>query len=95
MPRPKPQPHPMLQIARDQVCRLDPDLEHARFAVRLLDGPPGAPRFVVTATRCPSDCACPNRDALAHCPRRLNTRLLLSREGALIQASEARRLDQR
>lgn len=54
----------------------------------------GAPRFVVTATRCPRDCACPNSDALAHCPRRLSTRLLLSRTGALIQASEERRLDQ-
>lgn len=86
MARPGRLPAALIQRAREHLVRLAPDRRGTPFRLRQLDGPPGAPRFAVTATHCPENCTCANPTS---CPQRRTIRLLLSREGDLIRSSDS------
>lgn len=89
-------PNFALQMARQYLDRHMPELYGAPLHLRRLDGPPGAPRYAVSAEVClvarcprgfPSTIAeagqCPVRD----CPLRRSVRLLLDRYGGVMQAT--------
>jgi hypothetical protein len=64
----------------------------------MLDGPPGSPRYSVTVEACPTG-ACPHgvsadlaragRCPVEVCPVRRSVRLLLDREGSVIQETQS------
>lgn len=91
MARPKRPPHPMLRVARAHLSKLAPELRNARFRLRQLDGPPGSPRFAVSVDMCRDVHSCPHGVAdtencpVFACSQRKAIRLLLSREGELLQ----------
>ena len=91
-------PHPLLRIARNYLKCWMPDLEDAPLRLRMLDGPPGSPRYSVTVEVCP-DGVCPHGTAaeLARagrcpvevCSLRRSVRLLLDRQGTVIQETQS------
>jgi hypothetical protein len=91
------QPRPLLEIARQQIAQRAPELQNAPLQLRELDGPPGAPRYAASSARCLA-AACPygvstgaaaaGRCQIHLCPLRRSVRLLLNREGAVIQTTE-------
>lgn len=91
MARPKRPPHPMLQVAREHLTQLDADLRDEPIHLRMLDGPPGAPRYAVYVGACRRESVCPH--GVSHvkpcpvldCELRHSLRLLLDREGKLIE----------
>ena len=97
MPRRK-QHNRLLTAARTYVNENLPELRQAPLAMRMLDGPPGSPRYAVTVEAC---CAqvCPQgfstHVALAgqcnvlDCPLRRTLRLLLDRQGGMMQATQS------
>jgi len=90
MPRPKRPDNPMLQVARTHLLTLAPELWNARIHLLQLDGPPGSPRFAVSADMCCSIGSCshhitdPNTCPVFACSQRRAIRILLSRKGDLI-----------
>ncbi|HWQ11854.1 MAG TPA: hypothetical protein VNL77_03595 [Roseiflexaceae bacterium] len=93
MPRKKRQ-NPLVAVARAHLSQYVPELKDAPLRVRMLDGPPGSPRYAVTVESCPpGPCphgmppevaaagTCPIQD----CPLRNSIRLLLDRSGAVVQ----------
>jgi hypothetical protein len=83
----------MLTIARAYIREHLPELKDAPLRLRMLDGPPGSPRYTVTIEKCsPGACphgiepdlaaagACPVRS----CEARHSIRLLLDRDGAVV-----------
>jgi hypothetical protein len=88
----------LLNAAHRYVDQHLPDLRHAPLALRMLDGPPGSPRYAVTVAACRAQ-ACPRGistlDAAAgqchvpDCPLRHTARLLLDRQGNVIQATRS------
>jgi hypothetical protein len=87
----------MLKVARQYVDRSMPELRDTELRLRMLDGPPGSPRYAAMAERCTAACPrgipasaaaageCPVRD----CPLRDSVRLLLDRSGLVIQATRS------
>ncbi len=91
MARPKNPPDPILMTTHTRLLALMPGLRVAGLRIRQLDGPPAAPRFAVDASMCPTASGC-DRQALdggqcsaIDCPQRRMMRLLLSREGQILQ----------
>jgi hypothetical protein len=87
--------NPILQTVRQYLDIHMPELHNAPLHLRSLDGPPGSPRYAVTAEACTLAC-CPRGIPAAvaaagncserMCPLRHSVRLLLDRRGAVIQA---------
>lgn len=85
--------NPLLAMAQAYLSQHMPELHDARLQIRMLDGPPGSPRYAVTAElcttrRCPYGVAldvaagdCPVLD----CPLRNSVRLLIDRRGTVVQ----------
>jgi hypothetical protein len=86
--------HPLLAVARTYLSQHMPDLRGAQLRIRALDGPPGSPRYAVTAELCGAG-VCPHgvTPAVAaagqcpvfDCPLRGSVRLLMDRRGTVIQ----------
>ncbi|NWF80072.1 MAG: hypothetical protein HXY37_08490 [Chloroflexi bacterium] len=95
MARPKRPPHPMLRVAREHLNVLDPDLRDEPIHLRMLDGPPGAPRYAVYVGACRRDGDCPyGVEMITPCPvlnceLRNSLRLLLDREGNLVEVLQS------
>ena len=89
MARPKRPPHPMIKVARDHLSQLDTALRDEPIHLRMLDGPPGAPRYAVYVGVCERQGPCPySAETQKPCPildceLRHSLRLLLDREGKL------------
>ena len=90
--------HPLLIVAQTYLSQHVPDLAEAKLTLRTLDGPPEAPRYVVTAETCtagecpygvaPLQAACGDCPVLA-CPLRHSVRLLFRRSGAMIHSTDS------
>jgi hypothetical protein len=88
--------HPLLIAARSYLSQHMPELKSARLQLRMLDGPPGSPRYAVTAEDCKAG-ACPFGTSAAQsgectvrdCPLRCSVRLLLDRRGTVMQATRS------
>lgn len=84
----------ILQTIQQYLDRQMPELHDVPLHLHSLDGPPGSPRYAVTAEACTSG-GCPHDipaavAAAGHCPVRTcplrrSVRLLLDRRGAVIQ----------
>ena len=91
MARPKRPPHPMLKVAREHLKHLDAELYDELIHLRMLDGPPGAPRYAVYVGACERDGPCPySVEDVTPCPildcdLRHSLRLLLDRDGKLVE----------
>lgn len=91
MARPKRPPHPMLQVAREHLRELDEELHEEPIHLRMLDGPPGAPRYAVYIGACEREGPCPygvaeqNPCPVLDCQQRHSLRMLLDREGKLVE----------
>lgn len=93
MPRKK-RVHPMLDRARIVLYEHAPELSTVPLRLHMLDGPPGSPRYSVAAEMC---CAhvceygvTPEVSEAGECPvlacdQRRSIRLLLDREGNLVE----------
>lgn len=81
----------MLRVARTHLSKLAPELRNARLRLRQLDGPPDSPRFAVSVDMCRDVAACiygvtdTDKCPIFACNQRRAVRLLLSREGELLQ----------
>jgi hypothetical protein len=81
----------MLQVAREHLAQLDADLRDEPIYLRMLDGPPGAPRYAVYVGACRREGACPHgvEDVkpcpVLDCELRHSLRLLLDRDGQLVE----------
>lgn len=99
MARPKRPPHPLLNVARVYLDEHMPDLKGVPLRLRQLDGPPGAPRYVVTAEVCHDLHDCPFGVSAAaaeagncpvlDCPLRNSVRLLFDREGEVVKTMQS------
>jgi hypothetical protein len=88
--------HPLLQVAQTYLSQHMPDMSGARLSLRMLDGPPDAPRYAVTAEICTA-CPCPRgvpfalaangQCPIAECPLRHSVRLLLNRRGTVLHTT--------
>lgn len=97
MPRRKRQ-NPLLAVARAYISQHLPELKDAPLRIRMLDGPPGSPRYAVTIESCPPG-PCPHGVArekanagmceVRDCPIRDSVRLLLSRSGDVVQVTRS------
>jgi hypothetical protein len=91
MARPKRPPHPMLRVAREHVRRLNMGLDDEPIHLRMLDGPPSAPRYAVYVGACMSEGDCPHgvNDRITcpilECKLRRSLRMLLDRDGNLVE----------
>lgn len=91
MARPKRPPHPMLAVAREHLRKLAPDLADLPLHLQQLDGPPGAPRYAVSVASCHRQGDCPHgvtveqTCAVPNCTLRHSFRLLLTRDGQVVQ----------
>lgn len=90
--------HPVEHAAQVYVNEHVPELRNAHLHIRMLDGPATAPRYAVaaercTAGRCPYGVATNTRDSgrcpIADCPLRQAVRLLMSRQGEVVRATES------
>ena len=85
--------NPVLIAAQSYLNQYVPRMQGAKLKLRMLDGPPEAPRYVVTAEICTA-CPCPHgipleiaangQCPITTCPLRQSVRLLLSRRGLVI-----------
>jgi hypothetical protein len=88
----------LLNAAHRYVDQHLPELRHVPLAMRMLDGPPGSPRYAVTVEACCAQ-ACPHGFSILvaaagqchmrDCPLRHTVRLLLDRQGNLMQATRS------
>jgi len=89
--------NPLLITARTYLSQHVPELKAARLQLRMLDGPPGSPRYAVTAEDClagacpfgPSAIAEDGQCTVRDCPLRCSVRLLMDRRGAVLQATRS------
>jgi hypothetical protein len=75
-----------------------PELKDAALRVRMLDGPPGSPRYAVTVESCGTH-VCPNgvpreisvagECTVRECALRDTVRLLLDQNGAVVQITRS------
>jgi hypothetical protein len=81
----------MLAVAREHLRTLAPDLADLPLHLQQLDGPPGAPRYVISVASCHREGECPHGvvdDSVCgvpSCALRHSFRLLLTREGKVVQ----------
>lgn len=81
----------MLQVAREHLHELDPVLQQQPIHLRMLDGPPGSPRYAVYVGACERPGPCPHGVEHEHpcpildCELRHSLRMLLDREGNLVE----------
>ena len=85
-----------LKIAQTYLRQQMPAMRGATLKLRMLDGPPGSPRYAVTAETC-GVAACPHGIApsaaaigecpVSECPRRHSVRLLLDRQGVVMHTT--------
>ena len=90
--------NPLLITAQAYLNEHAPDLAQAHLKLRMLDGPPDAPRYVVSAEACTAD-ECPYGIAPARaacgdcpvlsCPLRHSVRLLFSRAGTMMRSIDS------
>lgn len=86
-----------LAIAQTYLAQHMPDMAGAHLCVRMLDGPPGGPRYSVTAELCVPRCprgvapalAALGQCAVVGCPLRRSVRLLLDRRGTVLHTSRS------
>jgi hypothetical protein len=87
--------NPLLAIAQTYLVLHMPELRATRLQIRMLDGPPGGPRYAVTAelcttARCPYGVAQATADSgecpVHNCPLRDSVRLLMNRRGDVVQS---------
>jgi len=88
--------NPLLVVAHTYLNQHMPNMVDARLDLRMLDGPPDAPRYAVTAEICTA-CPCPHGIPLAtaangqcpivECPLRHSVRLLLNRCGTVVHTT--------
>ena len=86
--------NPLLVVAQSYLTEHMPELRGARLQIRMLDGPPGSPRYSVTAELCTTQ-ACPygvsstaaaaGKCPIISCPLRNTARLLMDRRGSVVQ----------
>lgn len=89
------QPHPMTDVVQTYVNEHTPELAAASIHIRLLDGPPDAPRYAANAETCPAG-PCPygvpltlvqaGQCPVLDCPLRCSLRLLIDRDGTIVSA---------
>ena len=97
MPRRKRQ-NPLLAVAREYLSQHLPELKDAPLRIRMLDGPPGSPRYAVTLESCPPG-PCPHgiprevanagECTIRDCPIRDTIRILLDRDGGVVQMTHS------
>lgn len=83
----------MLEVAHRYVCEHAPELADAKIVLHMLDGPAEAPRYAVSIYTCLRTGPCPHHVSVADqercpvldCVERQALRLLLSREGEVIE----------
>jgi hypothetical protein len=89
--------HPLLIVARTYLNQHMPELKTAPLQLRMLDGPPGSPRYAVTAEDCTAG-TCPfgtlaaaqgGQCTVRDCPLRRSVRLLLDRRGTVVRATRS------
>ncbi|HMQ30925.1 MAG TPA: hypothetical protein PKD53_09360 [Chloroflexaceae bacterium] len=91
MARPKRPPPPMVKVAGDHLGELDSALRDEPIHLRMLDGPPGAPRYAVYVGTCERPGPCPHGvEEITPCPvlncaLRHSLRMLLDRDGNLVE----------
>lgn len=91
MARPKRPPHPMIRVARGHLSLIEPGLKDAPLQLHMLDGPPGAPRYAVSVSRCRRQGPCPHGTldgqpcTVRECALREALRMLLNRDGELVE----------
>jgi len=88
--------NPLLIVAQGYLNQYLPEMMGAKLRMRMLDGPPEAPRYVVTAETC-TGCTCPHgvlpvlalngQCPITECPLRHSVRLLLNRRGAVVHTT--------
>jgi len=88
--------NPLLVVAQSYLNQYLPEMMGAKLRLRMLDGPPEAPRYVVTAETCTA-LTCPHgvlpavsasgQCPVVECPLRQSVRLLLSRRGAVVHTT--------
>lgn len=81
----------MLKVAREHLKQLDDALAQEPIKMRMLDGPVGAPRYAIYVGTCEREGPCPHGvEQITPCPilnceLRHSLRLLLDREGNLVE----------
>jgi hypothetical protein len=81
----------MLKVARDHLKELDQALLDEPIHLRMLDGPPGAPRYAIYVGTCERQGPCPHGvENVTPCPildceLRHSLRMLLDRDGNLVE----------
>lgn len=98
MPRPKRRPHHLIPVARDYIEAQVPELKNAPLRFRQLDGPAGGPRYAAFAAKCTTN-DCPynipptvseaGRCPICDCRFRCSARVLLNRDGDIIQTTQS------
>lgn len=89
--------HPLLKIAQAYLSKTMPAMASARLQLRNLDGPPGSPRFAVTAELCEHTCpygvapavATAGQCPVGDCPLRCSVRMLLDRRGTVMHTTQS------
>lgn len=86
--------NPLLVVAQSYLNQNMPEMRGARVQIRMLDGPPGSPRYAVSAELCTTN-TCPygvtpavasaGRCPIISCPLRNSVRLLMDRRGSVVQ----------
>ncbi|MBK9941468.1 MAG: hypothetical protein IPP13_07595 [Kouleothrix sp.] len=90
-------PNPFLAIAQTYLHQHMPEMVGAQLQLRMLDGPPGSPRYAVTAEQCMNTCpygvpvalAAVGKCTMICCPLRRTVRLLLDRRGTVMHATRS------
>lgn len=84
----------MLKVARDYIEQHTPAFKESGLSLHSLDGPPGSPRYAVSAEVCiTSDCpfginkqeVSPQECPILDCHYHQSVRLLLTREGEVVK----------
>jgi hypothetical protein len=99
MARPKRLPHPLLGVARAYIAENMPEMQGVPLRLHHLDGPPGSPRYAITADVCHKRHNCPlgvpaelaenGKCPIIDCSIRQSIRLLFDRNGELIKTTES------
>ena len=89
---------PTLMEAEQYIEQNAPELRDAPQQLVALDGPPGSPRYALSAEQCdaitcphqvPPEVAAAGECLVLSCPLRCSLRLLLDRDGKVLQAQRS------
>jgi hypothetical protein len=89
--------HPLIKHVQAYLNQTMPEMAGARLQLRTLDGPPGSPRYAVTAELCTHACPYGTSPSMAaagqchviNCPLRCSVRLLVDRRGTILHATRS------